>query len=183
MPDYRVIADSEVQPDAPVTSSLGFALRDNPIAIAEGAVGAPRIRTAGAFDGDAPAAGGGVIVVPSFAMGVASGFNPFADSNGGPLEENFSFMTVGSGSLRLQSGTVSVSGSGALEVIFNGSSVASVGNGQSLNIVVNYSTNQVIRFRAWKSVVPNSVSAPNIQIRSTRTGICVLPFKWGYGLP
>lgn len=44
MPDYRVIADSEVQPDAPVTSSLGFALRDNPAAIAQGADGAPRIQ-------------------------------------------------------------------------------------------------------------------------------------------
>ena len=45
MPDYRVIADSEVQPDAPVTSSLGFALRDNPAAIAEGAPGAPKVRS------------------------------------------------------------------------------------------------------------------------------------------
>ena len=46
MPDYRVIADSEVQPDAPVTSSLGFALRDNPAGIAEGAPGAPKVRSA-----------------------------------------------------------------------------------------------------------------------------------------
>lgn len=45
MPDYRVVADSEVQPDAPVTSSLGFALRDNPDAIAEGAPGAPKVRS------------------------------------------------------------------------------------------------------------------------------------------
>ena len=46
MPDYRVVADSEVQPDAPVTSSLGFALRDNPAGIAEGAPGAPKVRSA-----------------------------------------------------------------------------------------------------------------------------------------
>lgn len=45
MPDYRVVADSEVQPDAPVTSSLGFALRDNPAAIAQGASGAPKNRS------------------------------------------------------------------------------------------------------------------------------------------
>lgn len=45
MPDYRVVADSEVQPDAPVTSSLGFALRDNPAAIAEGASGAPKVQS------------------------------------------------------------------------------------------------------------------------------------------
>lgn len=43
MADYRTIADSEVDPDAPLTSSLGYAWRDNPIAIAEGATGAPRI--------------------------------------------------------------------------------------------------------------------------------------------
>ena len=47
MPDYRVIADSEVQPDAPVTSSLGFALRDNPAAIAQGALNAPKVRSEG----------------------------------------------------------------------------------------------------------------------------------------
>lgn len=45
MPDYRVVEDSEVQPDAPVTSSLGFALRDNPAAIAQGAPGAPKVRS------------------------------------------------------------------------------------------------------------------------------------------
>ena len=47
MPDYRVVADSEVQPDAPVTSSLGFALRDNPAAIAQGALNAPKVRSEG----------------------------------------------------------------------------------------------------------------------------------------
>lgn len=43
MADYRTITDAEVDPDAPLTSSLGYAWRDNPIAIAEGATGAPRI--------------------------------------------------------------------------------------------------------------------------------------------
>ena len=46
MADYRTIADAEVDPDAPLTSSLGYAWRDNPIAIAEGATGAPRITQA-----------------------------------------------------------------------------------------------------------------------------------------
>lgn len=46
MADYRTIADAEVDPDAPLTSSLGYAWRDNPIAIAEGATGAPRISDA-----------------------------------------------------------------------------------------------------------------------------------------
>ena len=43
MADYRTITDAEVDPDAPLTSSLGYAWRDNPIAIAEGATGAPRV--------------------------------------------------------------------------------------------------------------------------------------------
>lgn len=43
MADWTSIADTEVDPDAPVTSELGYAWRDNPIAIAEGALGAPRV--------------------------------------------------------------------------------------------------------------------------------------------
>jgi hypothetical protein len=45
MADYTTITDAQVDPEAPITSELMSALRDNPIAIAEGAVGAPRIRT------------------------------------------------------------------------------------------------------------------------------------------
>ena len=43
MTDYTSIADSQIDPKAPVTSELMTALRDNPIAIAEGAAGAPKI--------------------------------------------------------------------------------------------------------------------------------------------
>ena len=46
MADWTTIADTQVDPNAPVTSELMTALRDNPIAIAEGAVGAPMISTA-----------------------------------------------------------------------------------------------------------------------------------------
>lgn len=44
MADYIAQPDAAVEPDAPITSDLMYALRDNPIAIAEGADGAPRIR-------------------------------------------------------------------------------------------------------------------------------------------
>lgn len=44
MADYITVVDSSVDPDAPLTSDLMYRLRDNPIAIAEGAVGAPRIQ-------------------------------------------------------------------------------------------------------------------------------------------
>lgn len=44
MADWVDIQDSAVDPDAPVTSELAYAFRDNPIALAEGAAGAPRIQ-------------------------------------------------------------------------------------------------------------------------------------------
>jgi len=43
MTDYTSIADSQVEPLSPVTSELMTALRDNPLAIAEGSTGAPRM--------------------------------------------------------------------------------------------------------------------------------------------
>lgn len=44
MADWVNITDAQVDPDAPLTSELAYAWRDNPIAIAEGAVGAPRVQ-------------------------------------------------------------------------------------------------------------------------------------------
>ena len=46
MADWVTINDSQVDPDAPLTSELAYAWRDNPVALAEGAVGAPRIEDA-----------------------------------------------------------------------------------------------------------------------------------------
>jgi len=43
MADWTTIPDSSIEPGKPIRSIDGLALRDNPIAIAEGAVGAPRI--------------------------------------------------------------------------------------------------------------------------------------------
>jgi len=43
MADWTTIPDSSVEPGKPIRSIDGLALRDNPVAIAEGAVGAPRI--------------------------------------------------------------------------------------------------------------------------------------------
>lgn len=43
MADWTNIVDSQLDPDAPLTSELAYAWRDNPIAIAEGALGAPRV--------------------------------------------------------------------------------------------------------------------------------------------
>lgn len=48
MTDYISITEAQTDPGAPFTSDLAKQYRDNPIAIAEGAVGAPRIQV-GAF--------------------------------------------------------------------------------------------------------------------------------------
>lgn len=46
MADYIAQPDTAVDPDAPITSDLMYALRDNPIAMFEGAPGAPRLADA-----------------------------------------------------------------------------------------------------------------------------------------
>lgn len=46
MTDYLPIAASDIDRDSPVNQPLMTALRDNPIAIAEGASGAPRVQLA-----------------------------------------------------------------------------------------------------------------------------------------
>ena len=49
MTTYTAIADTEIDQDSPVTETLMTKMRDNPIAITEGASGAPRI-VAGALN-------------------------------------------------------------------------------------------------------------------------------------
>jgi hypothetical protein len=44
MADWTTIPDSSIEPGKPIRSIDGLALRDNPIAIAEGAVGAPKVQ-------------------------------------------------------------------------------------------------------------------------------------------
>ena len=46
MTDYTTITDSQVDPDAPLTSGLAYAWRDNTIAIAEGSLNAPKVVSA-----------------------------------------------------------------------------------------------------------------------------------------
>ena len=50
MTTYTTIPDADIDPDSPITTSLVTLLRDNPIAITEGASGAPKVQTAGITD-------------------------------------------------------------------------------------------------------------------------------------
>lgn len=46
MADWTTIPDSSIEPGKPIRSIDGLALRDNPVAITEGATGAPRVQDA-----------------------------------------------------------------------------------------------------------------------------------------
>lgn len=50
MTTYSTIPGTDIDTDSPVTESLMTKLRDNPIAITEGATGAPKVQTAGITD-------------------------------------------------------------------------------------------------------------------------------------
>ena len=50
MAEFTAIPDANLEPDKPARGIDGLALRDNPIAIAEGAADAPRIQTAALED-------------------------------------------------------------------------------------------------------------------------------------
>lgn len=45
MADYNAISDTQLDPDAPLTSQLGYQFRDNPIAIAEVSNNAPYVQS------------------------------------------------------------------------------------------------------------------------------------------
>jgi len=51
MTTYTAIANTDIDQDSPVTQPLMTAMRDNPIAMAEGASGAPKLRTKNVFGG------------------------------------------------------------------------------------------------------------------------------------
>ena len=74
MASYIEITDEETDPGAPVTSELLKKERDNPIAIAEGASGAPRIEFAAMAHGGALGAVGTYAFLSMFAFtGISAG--------------------------------------------------------------------------------------------------------------
>lgn len=52
MASWTTLPDASLEPGKPIRSIDGLALRDNPIAISEGAVGAPKIQTAALITGE-----------------------------------------------------------------------------------------------------------------------------------
>jgi hypothetical protein len=52
MATWTTLPDASLEPGKPIRSIDGLALRDNPVAIAEGAAGAPKIQTAALITGE-----------------------------------------------------------------------------------------------------------------------------------
>jgi hypothetical protein len=83
----------------PITSSQGLALRDNPIAIAEGAAGAPRISNRAH-----PEFGAGIVVldfVTPLGLDIPIGYNAGGGGSGTDFGYYWSFTAMRSGSLRI----------------------------------------------------------------------------------
>lgn len=109
MADWTNIADTALDPDAPLTSELAYAWRDNPIAIAEGAAGAPRI--ADAAMGLTPTTAGRDWVLERQALSAAGAVGTYAFAVAPSADLAFGATTLGSG---LSAASVASSGGGPL---------------------------------------------------------------------
>lgn len=88
MTDYNIIPDASLEPDDPITADLGVRWRDNPIAMFEGAPGAPRL--------DKKALGGNVLgVIPQVGGSGWSGITGIGDY--AEVRADFYGASIGSG--------------------------------------------------------------------------------------
>ena len=115
MTSYITITDAETDPEAPLTSELAKKWRDNPIALAEGAIGAPRIYSL-AF---APVAAGDVVIDKLTPQGLTVELVSFgsAGSASGTVSSAYVkdtgvYTVINTGTIRIK-GTVSGSTSGS----------------------------------------------------------------------
>ena len=101
MSTYTNIPDATIETGKPIKATTGRALRDNPIAIAEGAVGAPRILP-GALE---PPAAGDVRCIP-LQIGMAAtretSYRGQMQSVVGTLGSHYGFVSIVSGVVRIK---------------------------------------------------------------------------------
>lgn len=128
MTDYTPISDIEVDPDAPIPSLLGYRWRDNPIAMFEGASGAPRI-LADAF----PDFAAGTVEIINWTMPAGSNFGAIRLSGTNGTDERdtaMSYHALKAGTLRLsveinKTGAYTA-GSDGIRLYKNGTLIASL---------------------------------------------------------
>lgn len=95
MADWVNISDTALDPDAPLTSELAYAWRDNPIAISGGVSGAPRVQ--GRALGNVHLFSGQITTTPTVFTGLDQALDLMIDgtarhdgTNGGTLRIEFS---------------------------------------------------------------------------------------------
>ena len=155
--DYLIIDDTEVEPGAPILSSLGVRWRDNAIAIAQGASGAPRIEEP-AYDDESirPRTFGtcspGTHVVASRGLeGVDATLYLVAAGSA-----NFEFARIyapcsGSAQCRFRGGRAGSGNNPTLRILVNGSTAANIsfpdGTNNTFTQNISFSKGDVITFR------------------------------------
>lgn len=179
MTTYSVIPDTNLDPGKPVRSVDGKTLRDNPIAITEGASGAPRIRTAAL---QAPEAGTAYLINRVQDATVQTTSDTYADAN---LHKSADY-TKHVGVVALVSGVVTAYGEHAAEVATLGTSFLRViKNGaliqewsttsfslQARQVNVSVSVGDVVVFQQRCSTGTSSVFA-NLRIYSNQPDMAV----------
>lgn len=145
MADYTVIQNDSIEPDAPVLSRIGFALRDNPAAIAEGAAGAPRVQNM-ALASDAVkqnvimSSAPGDTIVCHLCQGTAiTASTSFGNKNVSGSDTFWATVLVG-GRVRVKYRQRAMGGSGSIARLFvNSGNVKSdtIGDGEDVDRVID----------------------------------------------
>ena len=126
MADYVAQTDSQLDPDAPLTSELAYGWRDNLIAVTEGAPGAPRV------DGNAfPDHLAGAVVLDAVThsgLDILTGSNAGGGGAGTNFQYYWSFTAIKAAALRMQADMkVSIgSATARIAIIRNGTVVTEV---------------------------------------------------------
>lgn len=137
MADYIPILDSQLEPKAPVTSELMFQLRDNPVAITEGALGAPRVH--------ADAMGGSVVGENLlFKSATAKIEGSGVDSPWETVHATTCFRATTSGGIRITVTRVNSTGVYGYRIVKNDVVVATTTSNASLSADINFVAGDVI---------------------------------------
>ena len=181
MADYIGITEAQSNPFAPLTSELVKQLRDNPLAIAEGAAGAPRVQTK-ALEG--PVAGN-THVINNLQLGtVGSNGTIYPSTQANRLasaEQHVGVLCLVDGSIRCAAQHRSVTGgtrSSFLRILRNGTQLiewqTNSTSFQSRQLDVTVSAGDIVVFQQRTSNSNSSSEWRNIRILSANPNFTVV---------